>query len=60
MKIRVKRGINIRSQKVDRIQEFIKDNGEMYSIAYRNKDKIQYKIVDRDSDGAIWQLISKQ
>lgn len=58
MNIRVrtnkKRNI-IKGVKVDYIQDYIKSDGEQYSIAFKN-DK-QYKIVDRDSEGSIWREI---
>jgi len=43
----------IRNVKVDRIQDYIKSTGEQYSIASNHKGD-QYKVIERDFDGAIF------
>jgi len=50
--IRVKTNGEIELIEVDYIQDYIKDDGVQYSIAY--KDDNEYKVVDRDFDGAIF------
>ncbi len=42
----------VRNVKVDYIQDYVKSSGEQYSIAH--KGDAQYKVIERDFDGAIF------
>ena len=58
MKIRILTKTGVKTKKVDRIQDYITNTGKQYSIAFAGKS--QYKVIDRDYEGAIWQVISKK
>lgn len=56
MKIRVKtKTQNIKWVDVDRIQDYIATDGTQYAVAF--KGDRQYKVIERDFDGAIFELV---
>jgi len=58
MKIRVLTTTGIKYKNVDRIQDYITNTGKQYSIAFAGKR--QYKVIDRDYEGAIWQVMQEK
>lgn len=51
MKIRIESGTEVM---VNRITDYIANDGEQYSLAWDDAHGIAYRIVGRDASGAIW------
>ena len=51
MKIRIENGTEVM---VNRITDYIANDGEQYSLAWDDAHGIAYRIVGRDASGAIW------